>query len=511
MKNDSFLKESFWSQRRVFLAAFSCLLLANLAILTDPPYWDAIFYSSQAVWLKNNGFNYAELWRLPGYFGGGPNTNILYIMAPVNALLLKHLTPEKTFLILHIFNITCAAITFTLFFSILRSCMPAGHAFMWCAAAVVDPIFSGQTASIYIEMPQAAAYGAVIYALHKNRFFQACAWCLLAYLIKDSAMIMGIALFVWFFLQILLSRVLSAEKTDTRRNLKAWPVLFVFPVFLVLARLPSTKYDIFWDTDRVFSMSLSLFPNHAVMVILSLCLIVHLLLKKRLFSIFHRDENLFHTVLLLLIVVSGFWAGFFTYYLPLCRYTTSIIFPMITLFGFLVFQNFRRLSLFAGILLVVFGCLNQYGALLPSPSVVRCRSGETLERSREFLIDLEGNRRICRELEERYFNEKIVVKYPFAHMLTIPEMGYVKTPLPNVYSMGMRPMVSSAKEFSRELLTDPETLYLYSPNVYEYYTRPWLRPKKGDLILFQDTSLRVPMLLFKRKILSPALNPKLSR
>ena len=510
MKNDSFLKESFWNQRRVFLAAFFCLLLANLATLIDPPYWDAIFYSSQAVWLKNNGFNYAELWRLPGYFGGGPNTNILYIMAPVNALLLKHLTPEKTFLILHIFNISCAAITFTLFFSILRSCMPAGHAFVWCAAAVVDPIFSGQTASIYIEMPQAAAYGAVIYALHKNRFFQACLWCLLAYLIKDSAMIMGIALFVWFFLQTFLYRLLSAEKLDFRRNRQAWPILFVLPVFLILSCLPSTKHEMFWDTCRVFAMTLSLFPNHAAMVILSLFLIVYLLVKKRFITISNRDERVFHTALLLLIVVSGFWAGFFLYYLPLCRYTTSIIFPMVTLFGFLVFQNSRRLSLLAGILLVIFGCLNQYGALLPSTSIVRCRSGETLERSREFLIDLEANRRICRELEEKYFHKKIVVKYPFAHMLTIPEMGYVTTPLPNVYSMGMRPMVSSAKAFSLELLTDPETLYLYSPNVYEYYTRPWLRPDNEDLILFQDTSLRVPMLLFKRKILSQARNPKLS-
>ena len=500
LNNYSFREASFWSGWRVFFAAFFCLLLANLAILLDPPYWDAIFHMSQAIWLKNNHFNYAELYHLPGYSGGGPNTNIFYLLAPLYALLLKYLTPETTFFILHIFNVSCAAITFTLFFSILRTFMPAAYAVVWCAAAVVDPIFSGQTAAIYIEMPQAAAYGAVIYSLYTKRYVHTCMWCVVAYLIKDAALIMGIALFVWFVLKTALSGFFSVETPNTRWDLKAWPVLLAFPIFLVLIYFrPYSGYILSSNPSRVFPMFLSLFPNHAIMVILLFCFIVFLLLKKRWVSLLRRDETQFHILLLMVILVSGFWTSFFLFYLPLCRYSTNIIFPMVTLFGILVFQHFRRLSLLAGILLIAFGCFNQYGTLLPVPSIARSRSGETLERSREYLFDLEANRRICRELEERFSDKKIVVKFPFAHILTIPELGYVKKPLPNIYSLGMHPMVSSSKAFSPELLNDADVLFLYSPNVFEYSTRPSLWPDPGDLILYQDNSLRVPMILFERK------------
>ena len=330
-------------------------------------------------------------------------------------------------------------------------------------------------------------------------------WCALAYFIKSSALVMGLALFVWFFVRIILTKLLSGGRIRESLDPRVFSVLVIFPLFVILDKVHGESYQLFWSKDRVFFMSGILFPTLSVMLVLCALLMVYVFIKRSIFEWFKRDIDRLHLAVFMIIFIYGFCVSFFLYPLPLGRYATGIILPMVCLLGLLFFLSLGRRSVLIAVALIVFGCLNQYGALLPSLPPYVSRSGEHLERSREFLLDLAANKRVCHELEEHHFNDIIVVKRPFVRMLTMPEMGYVRKALPNIYAVGNPPVLISVKAFDPDLHKDPRTLYLYSPNVFEYYTRPRLLPSENDIVVFMDTTIGAPLVVYRREVESQTL------
>jgi hypothetical protein len=84
-------------------------------------------------------------------------------------------------------------------------------------------------------------------------------------------------------------------------------------------------------------------------------------------------------------------------------------------------------------------------------------------------------------------------------MLTLPEMGYVQKPLPNVVALGRFPTFAPVQRPTRAILQHRQTLYLYAPNVFEAAFRPSLRPRSVDTVVLEESALDGSIVLYFRK------------
>lgn len=135
----------------------------------------------------------------------------------------------------------------------------------------------------------------------------------------------------------------------------------------------------------------------------------------------------------------------------------------------------------AALFMLTIGMLNLNGRLYSPLRSYFSRSGDRLERSREYLQDLWANQAACKLLETKYFDRPIVAKWPFVQMLTMPEMGYVSKSLPNVYSAtSIQAKYLNVKTYRKDTKMPDNTLYIFGFNTLESVPvwGPSLLPKR---------------------------------
>lgn len=490
--NQNFLQTL--NPRHIFIGSLVFYLTLNIFHLSDPPYWDAILgVYTQGVWLKNNGFDIIELSRMPGFIHGGPNLDPLLLVPVIFAFLSTQFSPPVVFCIFHVFNYLCAALAITLFYILIRKKTSPGTALLFCIVPAVNPSFSGQVAAIYIEIPALACISLSFYFLAQEKPVEASVLCVSVTFMKYIALLPAATLFTVAIVR--LSRQFYLRKTIGRKEIRDMVILSLpFLIFLVLNRriffneMPESdflsKLNLFWVRLPY------LYPYLAVQIATILALLCSHLLSRTHRTRLLQNEAEFTLFTVMTIFFLLFWWGFLTYYNSLIRYAVIVQLPMVFLLAFLL-SGHKKMSVLVACVFIMISIFNQNGQLLrPLPSN-KLRSGHLLERSREYLKDLNGNRRICRFLETHYFDYPIVTKYPFSQMLTVPEFGYVKKALPNIIEMGRTSTVTNVTGFDayRQQKKDFETLCVYSPNVYERLWGRSLRPTENDRIVFQDHSL----------------------
>jgi hypothetical protein len=484
----------------VFLSAFLVLLLVNLAHLFDPPYWDGLVgVYSQGVWLLRHHMSYTGLIAQPSFGQGGSNIDLFYAFAPLFALLSSLLRPGVVFLIFHLTTLACAAWTIALFAGMLRGRRPVWPWVLWILSASADPIWSGQTASMYLEVPFAALSGASIYCLWQGRYGMAAAACVAAWFIKGTAMLQALCVALFAIAFALWPRLRGKGPIDLRMA----PLFAPLPVLLLLKRwVALAPVLVKWKWTDYFVMffhrSVSLYPAAAFGLLVVILASVVAVARRRRFApdLAASDERL---VGFLSIFVLGFWISFLIYPSALPRYLCAILFPQALLSAFLLRRRPWVSGVLAGTLLVV-NLVNQNGRLLPHLSLGDGRSGHELERSREYLVDLESNRRLCRALEAQVFDQDIMVKWPFTQMLRLPELGYVARPLPRVIEAGLQSSLTSAiplEEFLR-MPPLPATLCVYAPNVFDQRWGATLEPMPQEAVLLEDRAILPPVVVYRR-------------
>ncbi len=460
--------------------------------MTDPPYWDGIFLYSQAVWLKNNHFNIFELAKQPGYFEGGPNINYMYVLVPGIALLYEQCAPQSVFLIMHIFNIFCSAFVFWAFFTILKMYIKPLRALIWCMVAFAQPIWSGQSAAIYLELPLAAGVASVFLALQQKRYGVAFGLGILSYFIKNSVILLGLSLLIFVLLKESLEKVIFRQNGKGDFSLGFFLLSTLFPLYIFIEKARSSNMH----TGLYFHLlpsNLKYFwrgcPDVLILSIAtSLLFCGYLFLRRQKLFNDPSERNKCYFILLLTIFTLGYCASSLLYLNPLYRYATFIIFPLITAFGILSGELFPKHSVYIALSLLLFNLANQQGDFFPKPLPTNAASGETLERSREYLEDLKTNQNFCSEIETRFFDRNIAAKYPYVQMLTIPELGYVKKALPHIFSTGLHPFYTPSKMINTAILNAPDTLYLFAANIFESGFIPSLSPTKMDKTVLAETS-----------------------
>ncbi|MBN2144770.1 MAG: hypothetical protein JW774_09120 [Candidatus Aureabacteria bacterium] len=467
----------------LFISVTLILLTANGEYLFDPPYWDAQGGSFlQAAWLIENSFDYLWLFHEKGYMQGGPNVYYLNIVPLLYAVFLIFIKPALVFFILHLLNIFCTAVTCVVFYRIARSVFSSGLSVLFCFACLLNPILSGQTAGINMELYLLLFSALSIYCFHVGKYPLAVILCISAYFFKSSAIILGMAYGV-FYLAESVKSLLKKEKPS-------FPYTLCLPVFImVILSFVSS------DSDRYFSQSnlmekISRFQEEIVHHFPDQGLILALIIVTAVYYFFkHGLKNSFMNFLL--IYTLGCYAAYSNCFWPLPRYTASYIFPAFLCSGFLLAKTFRN-QLMAFLLfssLSIFGMMNQHGKFLPKLHPQISRAGANLERSREYLTDLEANIRTCRFIENNYADAEIGVSRNFYWMLTNPFLGYVTRTVEKAFILSSDYFQSEAFD-----LKNADTLYLYAP----HFIRP---PELNDhfQILYVDQSLEgTPVVLFKK-------------
>ena len=419
------------------LLIFFFMVLLNFVCLDNPPYWDDILgVHNQAIWLAKHNFNVTQLWRPEHWDSNVYKFGIIpYFYGVLYCLFSAHIVHIMG----HLFNMGCLALAFGVSYSILRKFKVMSYiAFLWCVAVICEPVMAGRVTALGQECPVLCAAILSIYFLVDKRYGLGCLFIFLAMLCKMTAGILAAAFLLWLLIDICLAG------KNWKERLKAYSlylgcglILIAFFLFTRFGQPAGEMYGsrILWD-GWFINMSYQfpvLLPIQALALLLVICValwrLVIIIKTKSLLKLTEKDK----ISLLLLILIGAFWTSYALYHCSLPRYSSFIVFPMYIFIALNTFTEKKQLTAFLAVILLSIGALNVNGRFYLPLISRQLRSGEYLERSREYLNDLWENEAACRLLETKYFNRPIVAKWPFVQMLTIPEMGYVSKALPNVY------------------------------------------------------------------------------
>lgn len=484
---------------KIGIIVFVGLIIFNLPCLTNPPYWDDILgLHNQAVWLAKNNFDVLTLWgKGQSYLEGG---SYLYRLMPYPYGVMYALLPVGVVhLIGHVFNIACLAAAAALFYMAIRRHVRHGAAVLWTAAAFCEPVMSGQSASLGQECPLVLISALTILLVERRRLWWALAIASTAVLIKATAVILVLAILTW----LLVLAVLSLSGVGNIRLSRGWGWLCLTAFIIASLVICDLCFGVLSEGNAGSMTAAAIFRRGKFIfgellplqgAALFLMAIASFTIARRLLGGRMSPSSILSGFLA--IATAGFWCAFLIYPVPLPRYTCFIVLPM---FAFLAI-NFhgRVLNLTVSGLFLALGLLLANGLLLPPlpPSVLS--SGEYLERSREYLDDLEAEMVLCETLEAG--NRPVVAKWPMVQMLTMPEMGYVDKPLTDVFCAGVVPKYAPVKPYVTDMEMPADSIYLWMADSFDSWRAfgPSLAPGRDAVILWMDNPESPSMVIYEK-------------
>jgi len=453
---------------------FLVLFFFNFKYLFNPPYWDAIFGAfHQAVWLVKNNFDYFKLYSEPGYGELGPNIYYFNLVPLLYGILLYFLDHRLVFFILHVLNILSITFIIIIFYNISKKYHDSLTSILLSLAIFTHPIITGQIKSLNMELYLTVFILLSLFYFLNHNYLKASLMCIVAYFLKSSAIILALSYFLLFFIQIFISR-----KKIKNKIVLCFP-LFLITIFEFLDPSPITyKYNSLSSIWHVIQFHYTfIFP----FIIIVLCLIVFL----SILQIFIKNFDFFSSHLILYLFVFGFWMSYFMFYWPLPRYIIYIISPTFLLFSLLLKPYFRIFHIIF-VLIVFANIFNQNGNLLhPFPNHVS-RHGSFLERSNEYLKDLEQNQKLAWFLESNDFDRPLKLTKFFYLAFSDQRFGYVN------------------KNISHRILLNYNNPFKFDPinPIFVYVPDLIMPPSKAIIktILYLDNSLNgYPLIVFQSK------------
>ena len=320
--------------------------------------------------------NYAVLRTLPDFEHGGANIDLFYAWAPLFALLSHALKPTSVFLIFHLLVLVSASWTITLFLAMAHGRRPVWPWLLWILSAAADPIWSGQTASMYLELPFAALSGATIYCIWQGLYGWAAITCLAGWFIKGTAILQALCCAVFALAFGFWPRLRGKGPINFRMAL----LLISLPVMLYLnGWIALAPYQVTLNfsgahpahlSPRGIPLSLR-WPPMFLMVVLAGCFLEQNKGAFRNLALSQADQRLMG---FLMIWMPVFWGSFEVYTIALPRYLCAILFPQVFLLAYFLRHQPRLSVALAGVILLI-NLSNQHGRFLPRLSPAYGRSG----------------------------------------------------------------------------------------------------------------------------------------
>jgi hypothetical protein len=496
----------------IIVGVFLIHAITRFDVLFLPPYWDSLQGPFiEALWLKENGFDY---WRLihhePGFIYGGAAVYIWSVIPTFYALSYQLLpSPAAVFLFLHLVNYLLVGIVAWLVFSIATDHlkMRPGTAALTAAAVLIQPVFTGQADAINMEIPVAAVCLVVAREFLRGRYWRCCAWSFLALLVKDAATLICL---VNLLLAVTVMIVGVGEKAARRRMLVATglPVLFRFVwVAYIVSQPLRTPMPMGIDVIEVLLQIWFSFPE--LYIASALCGLGVLVLIRRAVDkgASWRDRvatAVSDPTIAPLVYLIGIWTTYvvfsFSTSLGLIRYGVwYLAFPTLAIFGSLLAAGVRSKTVERVIIVYLMFCVISIdGITRPELDGQWARSGHMLERSREYLADLRSNMRTAAFLEQHADGRPVIVSSPLDRALAIPELGYVSKRL-YVFSENMTGLTFTRMGFYQDLNEAGlrAAWYWYRPNILTNITGSELVPGTVAKPVYRDDANGVECFVYE--------------
>jgi tetratricopeptide (TPR) repeat protein len=423
----------------------------------------------------------------------------------------------------HLFSFATAAALGLVIFAILFRRVGHWAAGLVAAAVLTTPLFATQIDMIGMDLPMTLMATLALWCVARDWYAGAACMSLAAFFVKLSGGVSTAALVT--FLALLSVASLSGGACRARR----WWVGFGMALFCLAIELSVAQWMSLLPkssveqreadtTEGIVSLLDARYwcPDLALIFLVSLALSLALLAARLLGdwkslprprrvsgvltiardALWDQRVELYcwTAVIGLLVVLSRI------YTIP--RYLTM---PLVYVWIVLAVSLFQRLK--AGgwglglvALVIVFNLANASGRFLPalpSEDVFQSRTGAFLERSREYLADHRENMALVKALEHEARDRAIVTAAPFAHFLSKPALGYVKSPLRgysvNTYTTETFPAVSTLRDAPAERL-----VFVWATNRFVPLALCAMpEPQAGDRIIYR-AGAPVSLVAFER-------------
>ncbi|MEA4861687.1 MAG: hypothetical protein VB042_00100 [Victivallaceae bacterium] len=471
----------------IFIFGYAALLLLNRTFLSNPPYGnDITALHRQAIWLAGHHFDIIALWAPDQTFPeGGANAYPFGLVPYFYGVLYSTLPSTTVHLVGHCLNnafiVAAFAISFFLIARLTGRLLPA---FFWSLAALADPIIQSRSAGLGHESLLLLLIMVWLLAIYKRQCRLALALLVLMCFVKMSALVIFVAFICWAAVM---------RKADNRTFGKT----NVLAICGCLLTATLVLYGVTAAMDQLDFMipARVLFNNiqmlHYIMpltgsAIIIICVAGIIRYQHLIPAMFHQGQIQIAAkdrFLLLLVMITGaFWLAFVLYPEPCPRNAAMISFPMAVFGGVLLGR--RQWGHVLALFFVVSGLTLSELDIPALPKNVHQRSSDLLERNITFVEDMYANLEAC-DFVEQYGGIVVSAPPPFPYMLSIPEMGYVRSALRHVSPAG-------------ETLSTTEinTVYIFTDNDFSD-SRP---PRPEDRILYWNRiNNKAPIYIYNKK------------
>lgn len=484
---------------------FACLMLCNYSHLFNPPHWDDLIgLHNQALFLAKNNFNLWALWHeqvtIHPYFNIGEGSNVYPYSAVAMfwAVLYRLFSPPWVHASGRLCYMLCLTLAGVLFFDILRRLTRSGgRAAAFTLLAFMEPVMSGRTAAIGQECPLILGCMLALMYWSREQTGKALATAALSIFLRDTAGIFMLIILLAFVIERIALRWRRQRPGQWRRELAGTTVALAAGALFALYILATR--NIF---NRPEGLSLAGHIGRTLWVhipyISALWLLAVILLARHTFRALKSRDGSFSLSALLWDwgLLSVYAAILFCMIFIVCslpRYMSAAVFPVFLVLG--KHWPGGNKGIVAGILLFLLLAIQPFPPLRPMLG----RSGEFLERSREYLADVKANQKLCAYLEREHFGRPIVAKWPYILMFTVPEFGYVSRPLAHVYVAELvAPNFAPVKVYAGREKLPADTVFIFTPTSLGHTILP-LFPYRHDRILYVDTTLGSSVIAFQRR------------
>ena len=229
----------------------------------------------------------------------------------------------------------------------------------------------------------------------------------------------------------------------------------------------TTKKFIVWKPAEIWY----LLENACHLLLPEFLLALGLLLFRK-----HTCARTFHPRLFFEVIAIFYVANFFSGQYALPRYGAIIVFPtvFVLLAALQAFSPRRVMALLGTLSALNIFC--GFGFLLPEIPKLDRHNGSLLERSLGFTELRRDYQNFCAELEKNPPEMPLVVTWPMLQILTVPEFGHVKAPVPNIV-IGENPHpLGHIRSLDRKM-PEKGVLVLFEPN-----PNSWKIPARSRIV-----------------------------
>jgi hypothetical protein len=197
---------------------FLIMMLLRWEIVDAPPCCDQAALFVEASFLYESGFDYFALWRQKAIDDGG-RKGYFTCLPPTAIALLRAMgaSPRQSFIAYHLYTFACFAAAVVLLYHLLRDDLGPRLSAAVVAAFATAPLVLTQADMLGMDLPATVGVLAAACLLQRERWYAALAATVLAYLLKNSAMVATFAVGLLAAWQLAFNR--ASYATTSRRRL----------------------------------------------------------------------------------------------------------------------------------------------------------------------------------------------------------------------------------------------------------------------------------------------------